>query len=79
MITGSRILSGMNTWAQRIRDLQSYGMTLQQIADQVGLATSSIGDIANERSEAPRGDAAVALYELHRRVARRQRKAAATP
>ncbi len=52
-------------------------MTLQQIGEGVGLSTSSIGDIANERSDAPRGDAAVALYQLHRRVVRRRRKLAA--
>jgi len=56
----------MDTWASRIRDLQSKGWTLSDIAEEVGLSTSSIGDIATERTESPRGDAALKLYELHK-------------
>ena len=56
----------MDTWASRIRDLQTEGLTLSDIADKVGLSTSSIGDIATGRTESPRGDAALKLYELHK-------------
>ncbi len=40
-------------------------MTLADIGNEIGLATSSVGDIANGRTESPRGDAAMRLYELH--------------
>jgi len=40
-------------------------MTLAEIGNEIGLATSSVGDIANGRTESPRGDAAMRLYELH--------------
>lgn len=53
------------TWPQRVRDLQAAGMTYAQIAVRTGLAPSTIGDLANGRSLAPRGDAAVVLYKLH--------------
>lgn len=54
------------TWRDRIRALQAAGMTLSEIGEAVGLATSSVSDIANGRSSSPRGDAAMRLYELHR-------------
>jgi transcriptional regulator with XRE-family HTH domain len=56
----------MDTWASRIRDLQTAGLTLSDIAEKVGLSVSSIGDIATGRTESPRGDAALKLYELHK-------------
>jgi transcriptional regulator with XRE-family HTH domain len=55
----------MSTWAQRIRDLQAAGMTFQAIGEEIGLATSSVGDIANGRSSSPRGEAAIKLHALH--------------
>jgi transcriptional regulator with XRE-family HTH domain len=60
----------MVTWAERIRALQASGMTLKQIGESVGLSTSSVSDIANDRSSEPRGDAAVKLHELHRKLVR---------
>jgi len=53
------------TWRERIRALQAAGMTLSEIGEIVGLATSSVSDIANGRSEQPRADAALKLHELH--------------
>jgi len=41
-------------------------MTLAEIGERVGLAPSSVSDIEQERTAEPRGDAAVALYSLHR-------------
>jgi transcriptional regulator with XRE-family HTH domain len=55
----------MSTWASRIRDLQALGMTQQEIGEHIGLATSTVSDIANERSKAPGGEAAIKLHELH--------------
>lgn len=40
-------------------------MTLAQIGEEIGLATSSVGDLANGYSESPRGDAALKLHALH--------------
>lgn len=57
----------MVTWSSRIRDLQQSGLTFAEIGALVGLATSSIGDIATGRSGSPRGEAAIRLHELHRR------------
>jgi transcriptional regulator with XRE-family HTH domain len=57
----------MDTWASRIRDLQSVGkLKLSDIAEKIGVSTSSIGDIATGRTKSPRGDAALKLFELHK-------------
>jgi hypothetical protein len=42
------------------------GMLQSEIGEACGLATSTISDLANKRSAEPRGDAAVALHELHK-------------
>lgn len=55
----------MNTWAERISQLQGLGMTYAEIADAVGAAPSTIGDLASERSKSPRGDLAIRLHGLH--------------
>lgn len=65
--TGYRTVATMNTWAKRIRDLQEAGMTLAQIGEKVDLATSTVSDIANERTAEPGGNAALKLDSLHRR------------
>ena len=59
-------MSAMSTWSIRIRELQQAGMTLAEIGVEVGLATSTIGDLANGWSESPRGEAALKLDKLHR-------------
>lgn len=58
----------MSTWAERIRALQDKGLTLSRIGEEVGLATSSVSDLANGRSASPRGEAALKLHALHERV-----------
>ena len=58
----------MNTWAKRIRDLQEAGLKLSEIGEKIGMSTSGVGDIANDRTESPRGDAALALDKLHREM-----------
>jgi hypothetical protein len=54
------------TWQSRVRDLQSAGLTLAEIGALVGLATSTIGDLAVGRIGAPGGEAALKLHELHK-------------
>lgn len=51
-------------------------MTLAEIGAEVGLSTSSVCDIANRRTESPRGDAAMKLHELHLARCLRGEKAA---
>jgi transcriptional regulator with XRE-family HTH domain len=60
------MLLPMTTWASRVSDLRSIGMTLAEIGSLVGLAPSTVSDIEQRRTAEPRGDAAVALYELHK-------------
>lgn len=55
----------MSKWSTRVRDLQASGMTLSEIAEHIGLSTSSVGDLANGRSASPRGEAALKLDALH--------------
>lgn len=42
-------------------------MSLKAIAMDIGLAISTVSDIKNKRTTEPRGMAAVALYELHKK------------
>lgn len=64
----------MSTWSTRIRDLMAAGMKQSEIGAEVGLATSTISDLANGRTKAPGGEAAIKLHELHQK-----RCTAATP
>lgn len=57
----------MSTWSTRIRDLMAAGMKQSEIGAEVGLATSTISDLANERTKAPGGEAALKLFELHQK------------
>jgi transcriptional regulator with XRE-family HTH domain len=58
----------MTTWAERIDDLQEgdNGLTLAEIAEQIGVAASTVGDLKTGRSASPRGEAALKLDALHR-------------
>ena len=76
-ITGKRNLSAMITWASRIQDLKDHGLTLAEIGELVGLATSSVGDLATGRTESPRGEAALKLHDLHRQRCKKAAKASA--
>jgi hypothetical protein len=53
-------------WASRIIDLEQSGLTCVAIAEQVGIAPSTIGDLKSGRSASPRGEAALRLDALHR-------------
>ncbi len=58
----------MNTWQSLIWDLRKKrDLTLAQIGTEIGLSTGAVSDIAQGRSAAPGGDAAVRLLDLHRR------------
>ncbi len=53
-------------WAKRISQLQLSGLTYAQIAELIGVAPSTIGDLAVSRSSEPKGDTALKLDALHR-------------
>lgn len=56
----------MTDWQRLVIELRGTKMTLAAIGKRIGLATSSVGDIATKRTAKPRGDAAVKLVALHR-------------
>jgi transcriptional regulator with XRE-family HTH domain len=66
----------MQTWATRISDLTSRGMTYAEIGERIGLAPSTVGDLASGRSKSPRGEAAIRLNDLHRERAGNPKQAA---
>ncbi len=55
----------MKTWSSRISDLRADGLTLGEIGELVGLSPSAVSDIEQERTDSPRGDAALKLDALH--------------
>ena len=55
------------SWPQRILELEHSGLSLTEIATRVGVAKSTISEIKSGATKAPNGDAAVALYKLHKR------------
>lgn len=55
----------MSIWTQRVKDLSAAGMTYADIASAIGLAPSTVGDLAAGKYKQPRADAAVKLQELH--------------
>jgi transcriptional regulator with XRE-family HTH domain len=61
-------------WSDRIRQLQASGLTLQEIADSIGLTKSAVGDLAVERNEQPRAEAALKLHALHLQRCRNGRR-----
>lgn len=67
----------MITWASRIQDLRDLGMTLAEIGAEIGIATSSVSDIATGRTKEPGGDAALKLHELHRSRCKKSARASA--
>lgn len=56
----------MPNWSHRIRTLRRSGLTLAAIGARVGLSPAAVCDIEKQRTNAPRGDAALALDELYR-------------
>lgn len=58
----------MQTWAERIAELESIGWSLTKIGAEIGLSAQALSDIKQGRSKEPRGMAAVNLHALHARV-----------
>lgn len=58
----------MNIWTKRVKDLNASGMTYAEIAAEIHLAPSTVGDLAKGRYKTPGYDSAVALKALHERV-----------
>lgn len=58
-------MRSMSEWTAKTRDLNATGMTYAQIGAAIGLAPSTVGDLAAGRYKSPRGDAAMALAKLH--------------
>ncbi len=70
----------MQAWATRISDLTSRGLTYADIGERIGLAPSTVGDLATGRSKSPRGEAAIRLHDLHReRMAEAKRERHRSP
>lgn len=58
-------IAPISTWTQKVNELNAGGMTYAEIGVAIGLATSTVGDLAAGRYKSPRGDAAMALAKLH--------------
>lgn len=58
----------MSEWSGRITALEDAGWSLAKIADEIGIAYSSLCDIKRGDTKEPRGMAAVRLHDLHSRV-----------
>jgi hypothetical protein len=58
-------------WKSIVRGLMAQGVTLAKQAQHIGVAPSSMGDLATGRSKEPSGWAAVKLHYLHKRHARK--------
>lgn len=57
----------MNDWADRIKAIQASGLSLTEIAKEVGISVGSLSDLKQGRSSEPRGMAAVNLHALYER------------
>lgn len=58
-------------WQQLLADLESAGVKRADIGRACGLTRSSLCDLANKQGSQPKGAAAVALYEFHKRKMRK--------
>lgn len=55
----------MTKWSEKVVELESRGWSLTGIAKEIGLSVQSVSDIKQERTNSPRGMAAVHLHNLH--------------
>lgn len=55
----------MENWSDKIAALESLGMRLTDIADEVKCSVQAISELKQGRSKAPRGMHAVRLHALH--------------
>lgn len=56
----------MVTWQQRIQSLIDAGSTLQSLADELGVRSSTLNDLHKGHSKSPRGDLALRIDGLYR-------------
>jgi len=61
-------------WQELVAQLETAGVTRSVMARVSGLSKSSLSELANIAGSQPRGSAAVALYELHRRRMKRHNR-----
>lgn len=59
-------------WQDMIQDLRKAGLKYREIGEVCGIGRSSVHDLHTGRSKVPKGDCAIALQKLHRRVMRRK-------
>ena len=62
------------TWQDRIQELKASGMNYASMARSLNVHPSTITDIAYGRTKEPKGDLAVNLHSLHKRVMARIRR-----
>jgi hypothetical protein len=55
----------MSVWTQKVIDLKALGLSYTAIGNLIGLAPSTVSDLAAGRYKSPRGDVAVKLAALH--------------
>lgn len=59
----------MTEWADRIKAIQdASGLSLTDLAREVGMSVSGLSDVRHGRSAEPRGMAAVRLHAMHERL-----------
>lgn len=51
-------------WKSRIEALLAAGMTVNQVAEAMGVTANAVREILQERTKSPRADAAMALLQL---------------
>lgn len=62
-------------WSKLITDLEATGLSLKEIADDVGASQQAISEVKQGRSKEPRGMVAVQLHALHDRVCVKEKAA----
>lgn len=55
----------MQTWADRITELESWGWSLTGLGRATGLSPQALSDIKQGRTREPNGMRAVRLHNLH--------------
>lgn len=64
-------------WKQIVADLTEAGHTQLDLAKRCGCSQPTISDIATGETKEPRGTTALVLADLHRKLPKGQRRAAA--
>lgn len=57
-------MASMNTWQEKIAEIEAAGITRKEIADHCGMAYSTFNDLALGYTREPKGMAAVKLHKL---------------